>query len=67
MAAVLSLSKGRACNSHLLCICRKVAAYVMCLNSFVRFRWVKSEHNRADGPSRWYMTDEDRQTEARLK
>eukprot|EP00973_Karenia_brevis_P050534 7015958-Karenia_brevis.AAC.1 len=66
MAVVLALSKGRASDFHLLCVCRRVAAHVLCLNSTLRVRWVMSELNRADKPSRLHMTQNDYKQEARL-
>ncbi len=55
MSCILSLSKGRAADFGLLSICRKVAALSLSCNLALRVRWVRSEINPADAPSRLFL------------
>jgi hypothetical protein len=50
----LALCKGRAASYGLLQICRRVAAYSLASNTLLSFRWITSETNPADVPSRRY-------------
>ena len=52
MGVVLSVQKGRSCSYGLLRLIRRIAAH--CLASGIRLcvRWVPSEYNVADAPSR---------------
>ena len=52
MSAVMALSKGRSSAAGLTRICRQWAAYSLCCNVCVRCRWICSEWNPADAPSR---------------
>ena len=56
MAVVLAISKGLASDFGLLTICRKITAYFIACNFKIRVRWIASEVNIADGPSRRHMT-----------
>eukprot|EP00959_Pyramimonas_sp_CCMP1952_P070837 1479270-Pyramimonas_sp.AAC.1 len=66
MAAVLAFSKGRAADNALLQVCRQFAAVSLASGVRVRWRWIPSEFNRADSPSRRFMTYADVADEARL-
>jgi len=50
--AVGCLSKGRSSSYALLRVSRKFAALVLSSGLSVSFRWIRSEMNPADGPSR---------------
>ena len=52
LGMVLAFDRGRAKSPQLLFCCRKAAAYSVATNSIVHHRWVPSEWNAADGPSR---------------
>eukprot|EP00435_Cladocopium_sp_Y103_P020803 s2513_g5.t1 len=52
LALALAISKGRAHDFGMLRICQQYAALSLASNVFVRVRWVPSEFNPADGPSR---------------
>ena len=52
MPLVLGCIKGRAKSSHLLRFLRQIAALCLAVGSKVSTRWVVSEHNVADRPSR---------------
>ena len=58
MAVVLAMNKGRCSNHLLLRLCRKVAAHVLSHRLFVRFRYVESARNVADGPTRPWKKDQ---------
>ena len=49
---VLGLTKGRAASSHLIPVCRSVCALSLVSGSRFYFRWIPSELNPADEPSR---------------
>ena len=66
MSVVLAISKGRASDFGLLQICRKIAAYSVACDFKVKVRWVVSERNLADEPSRRFMTSELLEHEAQL-
>ena len=51
-AAIGCLSKGRSGSSTCNNLCRQAAAMVFVANIRLYFRWVPSEFNNADGPSR---------------
>eukprot|EP00972_Heterocapsa_arctica_P091062 13435442-Heterocapsa_arctica.AAC.1 len=48
----LSLVKGRASSRHLLPSCRTASALALAGNFKVSYRWIPSELNPADEPSR---------------
>ena len=52
MAVVLAINKGRATHPGLLTISRRVAAYCLAWNITLRLRYVETERNAADGPTR---------------
>ena len=52
LALAMSLSKGRSHNFGMLRVCQQYAALALATNTSVRVRWVPSELNLADGPSR---------------
>ena len=49
---VLALGKGRANSMHLLPTCRVIAAHYIASKSQFVARWIHSEVNHADRPSR---------------
>ena len=51
-AAIACLSKGRSCSKACNSLCRQAAAAIFVAELRVYMRWVASEHNCADGPSR---------------
>ncbi len=52
MSVVLSIERFRSKNFKLLVIIRKIAAYFFSRNIFLAIRWIPSELNIADEPSR---------------
>ena len=52
LGMVLAYDRGRAKSVPLLICCRKAAAYSVAGNCFFTHRWIPSEWNAADGPSR---------------
>ena len=52
MAVVMAMKKGRCRNFLLLKLTRKVGAYLLSHRIHARFRYVESERNVADGPTR---------------
>ena len=52
MPLALAITSGRASSSHLVQSCRVVCAYSSFCNSAMQARWIASESNPADGPSR---------------
>ena len=48
----MAMCKGRACSFELLRTTQKVAALSLACNFTIRTRWISSEDNVADGPSR---------------
>lgn len=52
LALALCISKGRAKNFTMLRICQQVSALSLVGSFSIRLRWVPSERNPADGPSR---------------
>ena len=52
LGMVLAFDRGRAKSVPLLICCRRVLAYSIAGDSAFIHRWVPSEHNAADGPSR---------------
>ena len=52
LCLVLALAKGRAGSSHLLPTCRAVCALAFAAGFSVHTRWIHSEANPADRPSR---------------
>ncbi|MBM3946543.1 MAG: hypothetical protein FJ315_03970, partial [SAR202 cluster bacterium] len=56
LAVVLSLEKGRACNRRVLHLVRQWGAHVLAAGLRTRVRWVLSELNPLDEPSRWFDT-----------
>ena len=52
LALAMCISKGRAHNYHMLRVCQQYSAIALATDMHVRVRWVPSEVNPADGPSR---------------
>ena len=52
MGAVLMCSKGRSGSFPMLKICRRLCALLLCSDAALVTRWIPSEVNIADGPSR---------------
>lgn len=52
LGLALAVSKGRACNYKLLRIIQQLSALSLACSFSLRLRWVPSEKNVADGPSR---------------
>ena len=52
LALAMCISKGRAHNYHMLRVCQQYSAIAWATDMHVRVRWVPSEVNPADGPSR---------------
>ena len=48
------MMKGRSRSIQLNTILRRIAAYVMATHSLVYVRWIESDRNHADGPSRGF-------------
>ena len=67
MSVTLAISKGRASDFALLSICRKIAAYSVACRFRIRVRWIPSELNIADAPSRRFMTPALLEHEARIQ
>lgn len=57
MSMTLTLSKGRSAQYSMLRICRRVACLLLATDSFLAVRWIPSERNIADGPSRRWERD----------
>ena len=55
MTAILALSKGRSSSSGMLRVCRQWGSLSLAAGLDVRLRWVPSEQNPADLPSRQYL------------
>jgi hypothetical protein len=51
-SAVFAFARGRACDPRLLRQVRRAGALIGAVGSRVTFRWIVSEANPADGPSR---------------
>ena len=58
MSVVLSIERFRSKNFKLLIIIRKIAAYCFSRNIFLAIRWIPSELNIADEPSRIFDEEE---------
>ena len=52
MALCLAATKGRSSSPNLSHVCRKLACLSFAANISVHVRWIPSERNIADGPSR---------------
>ena len=52
MAVVLALTKGSSSSPVLLSICRQWCAYSLAADIYGHLRWVPSQENAADDPSR---------------
>ena len=52
LGCILALSRSRAKDYHLLVQVRKVAAWCLARGVRISFRWIPSEWNTADDPSR---------------
>ena len=52
MGMTLLLAKGRSGTFSMLRICRRVACLLLATDCFLAVRWIPSELNMADGPSR---------------
>ena len=55
MAAILALTKGRSSQPGMLRVTRQWCALVLAFNLDPRLRWVPSERNPADAPSRRFI------------
>eukprot|EP00959_Pyramimonas_sp_CCMP1952_P030721 643793-Pyramimonas_sp.AAC.1 len=52
LSVVLALGKGRSSSPHLMRTCREMLALSLLGNVVVTVRWIASELNPSDGPSR---------------
>ena len=52
MAPILAISKGRSSAKGMMRVCRRVAALALACNASLHIRWIASERNPADSPSR---------------
>ena len=52
MTAILALSKGRGSSRSMNRVCRQVASIVLACDFQLSYRWIPSELNAADDPSR---------------
>lgn len=52
MSMTLLLSKGRSGTYSMLRVCRRIACLLLAADCFLAVRWIPSERNIADGPSR---------------
>ena len=52
MSIALLMSKGRSSQYSMLRVCRRVACLLLATDSFLAVRWIPSERNVADRPSR---------------
>ena len=52
MVGLGALSKGRSSSTPLLRLCRQAAACCLAFGLIPMYRYIASEHNPADGPSR---------------
>ena len=59
LGMTLCLDRGRAKNKQLLFQCRRVAAYSIACDIEVHHRWIPSEFNAADRPSRRFESNEE--------
>ena len=66
MCCALASTKGRRSDHKLLNHCRQRAAYTIACNITARWRWIPSEPNIADSPSRLYMSPFHMEQEARI-
>ena len=57
MSLCLALTRGRSSSSALCGAARRVCAHALASNSRFCFRWIPSERNPADGPSRGKRPD----------
>ena len=56
MSLCCALTKGRSSSPHLLSTCRTLAAYALACGLKNPTRWIASEHNPADLPSRVFAS-----------
>ena len=59
LGVVLALARGRSADFRMLCRLREICAQSLATGVRCHFRWVPSEMNVADVPSRVFETDED--------
>ena len=59
MTSILALSKGRGNSRSMNRICRQIASLTLACNFQLSYRWIASELNAADGPSRCRGVDFD--------
>lgn len=52
LALAFSIGKGRSCNHDMLRVVQKIGALSLACNFILRVRWIPSELNISDGPSR---------------
>ena len=52
LALAFSIGKGRSCNHDMLRVVQKIGALSLACNFLLRVRWIPSELNISDGPSR---------------
>ena len=58
MSAVLCFERCRAIDFHILVQVRKACAYCLARNMYDAYRWIPSERNSADAPSRAFEADQ---------
>ena len=64
MAPILAISEGRSSAKGMMRVCRRVAALALACNASLHLRWIASERNPADSPSRRGLRHGDRAGEA---
>ena len=55
MSVICSAGKGRASCFGLTCVCRSLLAHPVACGFRITHRWIPSERNPGDGPSRWFQ------------
>ena len=67
LGMTLSLDRGRAKNKQLLFQCRRIAAFSIAADLELHHRWIPSEYNAADEPSRRHESSEETFSKRRKK
>ena len=57
LSLCLSLAKGRSSSAFLLPTCKVILAYALATGSHIHVRWIPSEYNPSDKPSRVFSDD----------
>ena len=53
LSLALGVQKGRGSSPNINATCRELCALSLYANIRLHVRWIPSEHNPADAPSRW--------------